>query len=47
MLGFVVKAFLDVVHASLTAGAEHKEEQVRNVNKSDIKQGLIERIKKV
>lgn len=41
VLGLVIKSFLEMIHASLAAGAKHKKECMRNVYKSDIKQGLI------
>lgn len=40
VLGLVVKSFLEMIHASLTARTEHKKDFFRNRSKSHIKQGL-------
>lgn len=41
VLGLVIESFFEMIHASLTAGAKHQKDCIRNVYKSGIKQGLI------
>lgn len=41
VLGLVIKSFLEMIHASLTAGTKHKKDCFRNRNKANINQGLL------